>query len=157
LSLCVFSRLQSACIDIPEAPHASKEQDEETWISRTFGVSTLRSLSLRASAAHQVDLPSTYQLHCLQNLDLSIGMRSVEVEKLLVELKHLRSLRVTITEVLSKTHEYLSRSIRPKKYTKSKYTRVLSTTLEQLTICLVDLAASRQRRALAKTAWLAAR
>ncbi|KAJ2593853.1 hypothetical protein IWW49_000276 [Coemansia sp. RSA 1797] len=157
LSLCVFSRLQSACIDIPEAPHASKEQDEETWISKAFSVSTLRSLSLRASVAHQVDLPSTYQLHCLQNLDLSIGMRSVEVEKLLVELKHLRSLRVTITEVLSKTHEYLSRSIRPKKYTKSKYTRVLSTTLEQLTICLVDLAASRQRRALAKTAWLAAR
>ncbi|KAJ2496609.1 hypothetical protein GGH96_005713 [Coemansia sp. RSA 1972] len=153
LSLCVFSTLQSACIDIPEAPHASKDQDEETWISKVFdSVSTLRSLSLRASTARHVDLPSTYQLQYLQHLDLSIGMRSVEVEKLLVELKRLRSLCVTITEVLSKTHEYLSRSMRPKKYTKRKYSRVLSTTLEQLIIRLVDLPHARQRRALAKTA-----
>ncbi|KAJ2119194.1 hypothetical protein IW147_006062 [Coemansia sp. RSA 720] len=158
LSLSVFSKLQSACVDVPEAPHASKDQNEETWISRAFNdhMPTLRSLSLCASIAHHVDLPSTYQLVHLQHLDLSIGMRSVEIEKLLLELKQLRSLCVTITEVLSKTHEYLSRSMRPKKYTKNKYSRVLSTTLEQLIIRL-DLAHGRQRRALAKAAWVAAR
>ncbi|KAJ2823651.1 hypothetical protein IWW50_003687 [Coemansia erecta] len=162
LALSAFSSLETAVIEIPEAPHGSKEQDEENWIFHTFSdnVPTLRSLSLAAvSVFHQVDLPSkNYKLKLLQHLELSVGMRSVELEKLLVELTHLCSLRVVITDVLGKTHEYLSRSMRPKKYSKANYShRVLSVSLEQLAIRLLDLTPSKRRRALAKTAWVAAR
>ncbi|KAJ1747983.1 hypothetical protein LPJ79_004873 [Coemansia sp. RSA 1821] len=162
LSLGVFTSLTTAIIDVPEAPHARKEEDEEDWISKAFGerISTLRRLTLMTySVSHQIDLPARfYHLTQLQHLDLAIGMRSVEIEKLLTELKQLRTLRVVITEVLSKAHEYLSRNVRRKKYPKSSLSRsTLSTSLEILSIRLVGLSAGRRRRALAKAAWAAAR
>ncbi|KAJ2453004.1 hypothetical protein EV183_000010 [Coemansia sp. RSA 2336] len=162
LSLGVFTSLTTAVIDVPEAPHARKEEDEEDWISKAFGerISTLRRLTLTThSVAHQIDLPArTYHLTQLQHLDLAIGMRSVEIEKLLVELDRLRTLRVVIIDVLSKAHEYLSKSVRRKKYPKSSLSRtILSNSLEILAMRLVDLSAGRRRRALAKAAWVAAR
>ncbi|KAJ2308611.1 hypothetical protein IWW55_000332 [Coemansia sp. RSA 2706] len=161
LSLGVFTSLQTAIIDVPRAPHASKSEDEEAWISCAFAekMPTLRSLSLvTSSILYQVDLPSQhYNLNQLQRLHLGISMRAMEVAKLLFELPQLRSLYLEITNVMSAAHEYLSRSVHPKKYPGIFTRATLSSSLEELAVRLVDLSPHRSRRALAKTAYAAAR
>ncbi|KAJ2082002.1 hypothetical protein H4R24_001918 [Coemansia sp. RSA 988] len=160
-SLEAFANLRSAVIYIPDSPHARREEDEETWIARLFSESApkLRSLCLNAASIEdQVDFPAQcYRIDGLIKLELNIGIRSVEIEKLLSELKCLRSLHVVITDVLNKTHEYLSRNLRRKKYPKHKRLFQVSTSLIELSVRLLHLSPARARRALAKIAWIAAR
>ncbi|KAJ2159151.1 hypothetical protein GGF46_003239 [Coemansia sp. RSA 552] len=164
LALSEFPSLMTAKIEIPEAAHARREEDEEDWVSRVLAapMPELRELALRAqSISSDINLPKQCALARLQTLDLHLGMRSVEMEKLLGELPSLRVLRVVFTEVLGRTHEYLSRKVRRKKYPKGehrhRHNAQLSSPLEELTVQLIDLSPARKRRALAKTAWAAAR
>ncbi|KAJ2805134.1 hypothetical protein H4R20_002212, partial [Coemansia guatemalensis] len=97
-SLAAFTNLRSAAIYIPDSPHARREEDEETWIARLFSepAPELRFLCLSAASIEdQIDFPAQrYRIDGLLNLELHIGIRSVEIEKLLAELKYLRSLHV---------------------------------------------------------------
>ncbi|PIA17155.1 hypothetical protein COEREDRAFT_14993 [Coemansia reversa NRRL 1564] len=161
-SLSAFTSLRSTSIQIPDTSHSRQKEYVETWISCLFNEPALKLRSLclsMTSIEDQIDFPAQhYRIDGLVNLELYIGIRSVEIEKILFELKFLRSLNVIVTDVLSKTHEYLSRNIRRKKYPKHKRSHMeLSSSLVELSIRLVDLSPTRIRRVLAKTAWIAVR
>ncbi|KAJ2786056.1 hypothetical protein GGI15_001723 [Coemansia interrupta] len=168
LALAPFGALRSLAVEVPDA-FADRPLDGarvSRWLAQLLQSSHvhLSALSVTVPAALQgfeVDVPAGVRLAALQHLTLDVGLRLDELEELLLALPRLVTLRVVAAEVHTRAHEYLSRRARPKKYPidRARRRRVLSATLEMLAVRLADplLNCRRRRRALAKTAWLAAR
>ncbi|KAJ2026734.1 hypothetical protein GGI06_000025 [Coemansia sp. S85] len=162
-SLAPFTGLIFFSGDMPDCD-PSNEGDEsliEEWVSQTMqsGMPTMRSLSLSVGPETFIELPAQFGLSGLRHLTLNTGLRILEVEKLLLSFSQLRSLRVTVTEVLGRTHEYLSRTTRHKKYVPQELQERpwLSITLEDLEVWLLEPSPGRQRRALLKIIHMAMR
>ncbi|KAJ2705974.1 hypothetical protein FB645_001951 [Coemansia sp. IMI 203386] len=167
-SLQPFTALQSASFELTTV-HPGRPSDDDAvsqWVAQTLQQPTpaLNALSIIIPASldsYETELPAGSRLYTLQHLTLDIGLRLDDLEELLLSLPQLVTLRVVAAEVHTKAHEYLSRRARPKKYPVDRKRRraVLSDRLVLLCVRLsTQLAAGRRRRrALAKTAWLAAR
>ncbi|KAJ2662114.1 hypothetical protein IWW48_002010 [Coemansia sp. RSA 1200] len=163
-----FAQLSHAAFDIPRARHGRKDQDIEDWISGALGARllSLQCLSLAAPPDYtrHIELPVDYGATSIQRLRLTCGLQLVEIEKLLSGLPSLRLLEATVTEVMGKTHECLSRTAHRHKYAagrrpwnRGRLASVLSISLEDLVIRYVDLSRTRLKRAVAKTVLLARR
>ncbi|KAJ2516107.1 hypothetical protein GGI11_003550 [Coemansia sp. RSA 2049] len=171
-----FARLSRASFDIPRARHGRRDQEDvEAWVSRALGSRLLSlqclSLAVPPDYSRHIELPpGNYGATNIQRLRLACGLRLAEIEKLLCGLPGLRMLEVTVTEVMSRTHEYLSRTAHRRKYaagsstgsstrpwSRDRLASVLSVSLEDLAIRYVDLSQTRLRRAVAKTVLLASR
>ncbi|KAJ2734184.1 hypothetical protein IW152_002523 [Coemansia sp. BCRC 34962] len=162
-TLTPFTGLISFNGDMPDCD-PSNEGDEsviEEWISQTMqsDMPTMRSLSLSVGPEIFIELPAQFGLAGLRHLTLSTGLRILEIEKILLSFSQLRSLRVTVTEVLGRTHEYLSRTTRHKKYVPQELQDRpwLSITLKDLEVWLLEPSPGRQRRALLKIIHMAMR
>ncbi|KAJ2756895.1 hypothetical protein GGI19_000483 [Coemansia pectinata] len=163
-ALTPFTGLISFSGDVPDCNPSTTEGSEsaiEEWISQTMqaDMPTMRSLSLSVGPEVFIELPAQFGLSGLRHLSLNTGLRMSEVEKILLSFDHLRSLRVTVTEVLSRTHEYLSRTTRHKKYLPAELQERpwLSITLEDLEVWLLEPSPGRQHRALLKIVHMAMR
>ncbi|KAJ2881562.1 hypothetical protein H4R27_004007 [Coemansia aciculifera] len=163
-ALTPFTGLISFSGDVPDCNPSTTEGSEsaiEEWISQTMqaDMPTMRSLSLSVGPEVFIELPAQFGLSGLRHLSLNTGLRMSEVEKILLSFGHLRSLRVTVTEVLSRTHEYLSRTTRHKKYLPVELQERpwLSITLEDLEVWLLEPSPGRQHRALLKIVHMAMR
>ncbi|KAJ2876281.1 hypothetical protein FB639_003916, partial [Coemansia asiatica] len=167
-SLNPFTALRSASFELTSV-HAGRSSDDNAvsqWIAQILlePSATLNALSITIPASlesFETELPAGSRLQALQHLTLDIGLRLGELEELLLSLPQLVTLRVVASEVHTRAHEYLSRRARPKKYPVDRKRRraVLSNRLVLLCVRLSAqlIAGRRRRRALAKTAWLAAR
>ncbi|KAJ2524688.1 hypothetical protein GGI11_000626 [Coemansia sp. RSA 2049] len=170
-----FARLSRASFDIPGARHGRREQEDvEAWVARALRsrLPSLQCLSLAVPPDYprHIELPpGDYGATSIQRLRLACGLRLAEIEKLLCGLPGLRMLEVTVTEVMSRTHEYLSRTAHRRKYaagssssssrpwSRDRLASALSVSLEDLVVRYVDLSQTRLRRAVAKTVLLASR
>ncbi|KAJ1903793.1 hypothetical protein LPJ81_002868 [Coemansia sp. IMI 209127] len=162
-----FTQLAHASIDIPRARNRKKDQDIDDWISKTLGsrLLCLKTLSLSTPSDYtgHVELPVDYGVTNIQHLKLTVGLKLVEIEKLLSGLPNLRTLNITVTEVMGEAHEYLSRTAHPKRYPSGQWTwrrdrhSVLSISLEEIVIRYSDLSHSRLKRAVCKTVMVASR
>ncbi|KAJ2062856.1 hypothetical protein GGI17_002141 [Coemansia sp. S146] len=163
-TLTPFTGLISFNGDVPDCNPSTTEGSEsaiEEWVSQTMqaDMPTMRSLSLSVGPEVFIELPAQFGLSGLRHLSLNTGLRMSEVEKILLSFSQLRSLRVTVTEVLSRTHEYLSRTTRHKKYLPVELQERpwLSITLEDLEVWLLEPSPGRQHRALLKIVHMAMR
>ncbi|KAJ2911204.1 hypothetical protein GGI21_000118 [Coemansia aciculifera] len=160
-SLAPFTKLISFNGDVPDYISSDDSSYVEEWVGQTMqaDMPMLRSLSLNFGPDIFVELPARLGLHGLQHLALNTGLRMSEVEKILLSFNNLRSLRVTITEVLSRTHEYLSRTTRQHKYLSAEMQERpwLSTSLEDFEVWLLEPSPGRQHRALSKIVYMAMR
>ncbi|KAJ2473946.1 hypothetical protein GGI02_000464 [Coemansia sp. RSA 2322] len=132
LDLAPFTSLAVFCGEAIESA--------EDWVEHTLqtALPAMRSLSFSAGPSVSIELPAlaTTGLDGLRHLSLNTGLRLVEVEKILLCLRQLRLLQVTVTEVLGRTHKYLSQAARPGKYLQSG-SEYLSTSLEDLAVVFV--------------------
>ncbi|KAJ2075322.1 hypothetical protein IW146_000418 [Coemansia sp. RSA 922] len=163
-SLTPFTGLISFNGDVPDCNPTTTEGNEgaiEEWVAQTMqaDMPTMRSLSLSVGPEIFIELPAQFGLSGLRHLTLNTGLRMPEVEKILLSFGLLRSLRVTVTEVLSRTHEYLSRTTRHKKYLPAELQERpwLSITLEDLEVWLLEPSPGRQHRALLRIVHMAMR
>ncbi|KAI8324389.1 hypothetical protein GQ54DRAFT_309304 [Martensiomyces pterosporus] len=157
LSLAPFASLSSASIDIPATLSASNQDMVEEWVSHQLAKCSLpdfKTLTLSMRPGLHISLPGHISLTNLRSVSLSIGVQQQDVGRLLRHLPHLRFLELTVTEAKGRTRDYLSRKSQKSKYLKYK---VLSKSLERLTVYLYELTRGRQRRTLSKTAWILAR
>ncbi|KAJ2857597.1 hypothetical protein GGI22_003478, partial [Coemansia erecta] len=120
-----FRQLECANIDIPRSKNRRKDQDIDDWISKTLSsqLLCLKTLSLSTPSDYtgHVELPVDYGVINIQNLKLTVGLKLVEIEKLLSGLPNLRIVNITVTEIMGETHEYLSRTAHPKRYPSGKW------------------------------------
>ncbi|KAJ2743786.1 hypothetical protein GGI20_003482 [Coemansia sp. BCRC 34301] len=150
-ALTPFTGLASFVGDAPDCGHSGADSLADEWVGQTLQAEmpTLRSLSLTIGVDVFVELPTHLGLGGLQQLTLHSGLRLSEVEKILLSLGRLRTLRVTVTEVLGRTHEYLSRTTRHHKYAATEMPW-LSTSLESWEVWLLEPSPGRCHRALLK-------
>ncbi|KAI7820474.1 hypothetical protein BX661DRAFT_189121 [Kickxella alabastrina] len=171
LSLEPFTGLVFCRIDIAKKGLTGEvdKHSAEHWVCNTMSLKLPRLASLTVTTPTtdfdmEIGVPSGSTLTSLRYLTLDIGLRLDELEELLISLPLLTHLWVTVAEVPTKAHEYLSRKTRHKKYPHggdkmfSKH-RVISTSLEFLLVRMSKslISGRRRNRALAKTAWLMAR